>query len=668
MLYKELLENIKLYSGKYKKDLLTAASTPLRQAVNLNPNHLGVNQLLADVLLAQGQAGEAREILEKLYQSQPAAARSRLIKALLALANACDDETEQLKLYKQVFELDAEQLEAKSAWQKIWQQRGDEAYKAGQLETALTNYRTAKLENKVAKLEEEIRNREIDTQLKTINHKAQANCYKEALQQVQQLADEYPSARDWDQIKQEILDYEIDTRLKVINDAKQANRYEEALEQLRQLAKEFPDKRDWAEDLEQLHPNAQLVDSQQSLELKKDDKEMGASALANSQKTNQFLHLSVKGTDVINVIKTMHQYANELNESRRQVQALTQLLEEEKNARVNSEKTLTESRQLLDKEKNALANSEKILTESRQLLDKEKNALANSEKILTESRKNVQELAGTIENKTNALAATKKELREYRQKGEELKQHITQEKNALINAEKLAKDKDEIANQYKQKIAQLKTELTLKEQTLSQVENKFKKTVDKDLTGINEKNVQKQVEAILAQQDKKKQVNFFPIIGTFILTLILILLGVLSWQFSLNNNKRYQVPVQEIIVRHEPVKIRSEPVKQSVPVIEKKLMSPVFPEQNLKTSQNLCVHFKKRSWLRVTDKSGEKILYEGIGNKGEILPLKGNPPFYMKVGNIGGVYVEYDCDVNQITVYPKQDGNKNLFIVGDDEW
>ncbi|MCK5525335.1 MAG: tetratricopeptide repeat protein, partial [Thiomargarita sp.] len=348
MLYKELLENIKLYSGQYKKDLLAAASSPLRQAINFNPNHLGVNQLLADVLLAQGQAAEAREILEKLYQSQPAAARPRLIKALLALANACDDETEQLELYKQVFELDAEQLEAKSAWQKIWQQRGDEAYKAGQLETALTNYRTAQLEDQVAKLEEEIRHREIDTQLKVINKVAQANRYQEALQQVQQLADEYPSARDWNQIKQEILDYEIDTRLKIINDAKQANRYEEALEQLRQLAKEFPEQRDWADDLEQLYPNAQLVESRQSLELKKDDKETYAVALANSQNTNQYLHLSVKGTDVINVIKTMHQYANELNESRLQMQALTRLLEEEKNARLNSEKTLTESRQRLE--------------------------------------------------------------------------------------------------------------------------------------------------------------------------------------------------------------------------------------------------------------------------------------------------------------------------------
>ncbi|MCK5522882.1 MAG: DUF4115 domain-containing protein, partial [Thiomargarita sp.] len=283
-----------------------------------------------------------------------------------------------------------------------------------------------------------------------------------------------------------------------------------------------------------------------------------------------------------------------------------------------------------------------------------------SEKTLTESHQNVQELAGTIENEKNALAAAKEQLTESRQKGEELKQHITQEKNALINAEKLAKEKDETANQYQQKIAQLKTELTVKEQTLSQVENESKKTVDKDST-VNEKKVQEQIEAILALQDKKKQFNFLPIVSLFILALILIILvGALLWQFSLNNNEISQIPVQEVLVR-------SEPVKQNEPVIEKKPVPPVItPEQNLKTSQNFCVYFKKRSWLRVTDKSGEKILYEGVGKKGEILPLKGKPPFYMKVGNIGGVYVENDCDVNQITTYPKREGNKNLFIVGDE--
>ncbi|MEN8215525.1 MAG: hypothetical protein ABFS56_03965 [Pseudomonadota bacterium] len=146
----------------------------MRQAVNLNPNHVGANQLLADILLAQGQAGNAREILERLYKYQPAAARSRLIQALLALAQSNDNENEQLKFYEQVLGLDAEQPEAKSGRLDIWQRRGDEAHKAGDLETALAAFRTAHLDDKVAEVEREIRDREFKARLKALNEAEQA--------------------------------------------------------------------------------------------------------------------------------------------------------------------------------------------------------------------------------------------------------------------------------------------------------------------------------------------------------------------------------------------------------------------------------------------------------------------------------------------------------------
>jgi tetratricopeptide (TPR) repeat protein len=136
--------------GLYRTHQLEAALPPLRQAVNLNPNHVGANQLLADILLAQGQAGNAREILERLYKYQPAAARHRLIQALLALAQSSDNEDEQLRLYEQVLELDADQPEAKSGRLGIWQRRGDEAYKAGDLETALAAFRTIHFDDKIA--------------------------------------------------------------------------------------------------------------------------------------------------------------------------------------------------------------------------------------------------------------------------------------------------------------------------------------------------------------------------------------------------------------------------------------------------------------------------------------------------------------------------------------
>jgi len=129
--------------------------------------------LLADILLAQGQAGNAREILERLYKYQPVAARPRLVQALLILAKENTGD-EQLKLYEQVLELDAEQPEAKIGWQNIWQRRGDEAYRADNLKTALAAYKTANLGDKVAKIEQEIRDRKFKAQLKTLIEAEQA--------------------------------------------------------------------------------------------------------------------------------------------------------------------------------------------------------------------------------------------------------------------------------------------------------------------------------------------------------------------------------------------------------------------------------------------------------------------------------------------------------------
>jgi tetratricopeptide (TPR) repeat protein len=188
--------------GYYRGSQLEAALPILRQAINLNPNHIGANQLLADILLAQGKANEAHEILEGLYKYQPMIARPRLIQALLALAQSNDNDDERLKFYKQLLELDSEQPEAKSQWQEIWRRRGDEAYKTGDLETALSAYQKGLLNKKVAEVKQKIRQRE--KQLNLLNELEQTKRYQEALEQARLLAKKYPEFQDWNPILQQL--------------------------------------------------------------------------------------------------------------------------------------------------------------------------------------------------------------------------------------------------------------------------------------------------------------------------------------------------------------------------------------------------------------------------------------------------------------------------------
>jgi tetratricopeptide (TPR) repeat protein len=117
----DLYNAAKIFYANHK---LYDALTSLRQAVSSNPNHVGANLLLADILLAKKQSFEACEILERLYTYQSSAAvREKWVQALLALAQSVNRKKEQIKLYKRVLVLDAGHPEAKSQLRKIQRRR-----------------------------------------------------------------------------------------------------------------------------------------------------------------------------------------------------------------------------------------------------------------------------------------------------------------------------------------------------------------------------------------------------------------------------------------------------------------------------------------------------------------------------------------------------------------
>ncbi|MDM8560999.1 RodZ domain-containing protein [Candidatus Parabeggiatoa sp. HSG14] len=85
-----------------------------------------------------------------------------------------------------------------------------------------------------------------------------------------------------------------------------------------------------------------------------------------------------------------------------------------------------------------------------------------------------------------------------------------------------------------------------------------------------------------------------------------------------------------------------------------------------KAVNTLRVHFKRRSWLRITDGSGTR-LFDRIKKRGEILSLEGTPPFFLNVGNIDGIDVEYQGEIKDVKTYPKKKGYKQTFIVESSE-
>jgi lipopolysaccharide biosynthesis regulator YciM len=139
----------RLYDGQ---DPDTAASL-LEQAIGYNPNHVRANQLLADIQLARGDVDAAIELLERLFEYRPAAARPRLVQALLAKARAQVASGERLPLFERVLALQPADPEAVSG--------------------------------RIAIMLEDIERQEAQQR------------YEEALHELEVLAEQYPGRRDW---------------------------------------------------------------------------------------------------------------------------------------------------------------------------------------------------------------------------------------------------------------------------------------------------------------------------------------------------------------------------------------------------------------------------------------------------------------------------------------
>ena len=116
----------------YESGSLQNVEAPLQQAVNLNPNHVRANELMAELLISQGKLDEARTLLEKLYEIAPMAARGRLIQVYLSLAGNAADYKTRLDLFERVLGLDSDQPDARagvSSIRKLEQEEKDLAFR-----------------------------------------------------------------------------------------------------------------------------------------------------------------------------------------------------------------------------------------------------------------------------------------------------------------------------------------------------------------------------------------------------------------------------------------------------------------------------------------------------------------------------------------------------------
>ena len=148
-----MAENLyRVAEGFFSAGQFEEALPPLRQALGFNPNHLRASEMLAEILLSQGALEEARKVLERLHESDPAAAWSRLVHVLLQQARATreGDEEGRLGLYAKVLGYDAGNVAAKEAERAVWLARGERHRSKGETREAVAAYGKARREDLVA--------------------------------------------------------------------------------------------------------------------------------------------------------------------------------------------------------------------------------------------------------------------------------------------------------------------------------------------------------------------------------------------------------------------------------------------------------------------------------------------------------------------------------------
>ncbi|GAB4580355.1 MAG: hypothetical protein Fur0022_30950 [Anaerolineales bacterium] len=150
--------------GFFRNNQLEDALPLLRQAIGLNPNHARSRQLLAEIFLLRGEVDQAVQILQMLYDTQPAIARPRLVQALILKGEEETDEAKRLDIYEQILRVDPSHPVAAQ---------------------------------KIADLQWAIRQRELSQRLEELQKTEKEKRYRDALELARKLAEKYPDQRDW---------------------------------------------------------------------------------------------------------------------------------------------------------------------------------------------------------------------------------------------------------------------------------------------------------------------------------------------------------------------------------------------------------------------------------------------------------------------------------------
>jgi len=143
--------------GLYQSGQLDDAIPLLEKSVNLNPNHLKANMLLAELNMAQGNFNEALKLLTTLYKYNPIQARPRLVQVLIHKSKEEKNEDKRITIYEEIIRIDSHNSQIINEYQNLLEKKGDIAYKSSKFDDALDYYNKSNAYKKIEKVKGRIR-------------------------------------------------------------------------------------------------------------------------------------------------------------------------------------------------------------------------------------------------------------------------------------------------------------------------------------------------------------------------------------------------------------------------------------------------------------------------------------------------------------------------------
>ncbi len=141
------------------------AMARVRQALELNPNHVKARLLLGAILRADNRLPEAIAEFKAIYQFDKRRGRFELLRTLLKHAEDLEkagDEASALVIYDQVLALAPGEQTAQTHRTALWTKQGDQALAAADFETAIAAYQQAGAAEKLAEAKAQKRRMEIE--------------------------------------------------------------------------------------------------------------------------------------------------------------------------------------------------------------------------------------------------------------------------------------------------------------------------------------------------------------------------------------------------------------------------------------------------------------------------------------------------------------------------